>query len=70
VFSIFSAPEVLGLHAGSDVVVSGLTAQVMFQAVMTERERGGDILPEALGANNFAVHLSDEHGTLKQIVKH
>jgi ketosteroid isomerase-like protein len=49
-----------------DVVVSGSTAQVMFQAVMTGRETGGgDILPEALGTYNFEVHLSKEDGTWK-----
>jgi len=48
-----------------DVVVSGPTAQVMFQAVMTGRDMGGEILPEALGTFNFEVHLSKEDGTWK-----
>ena len=45
-----------------DVAVDGLTAQVLFQAVMTERS-SGDMLPEALGVYNFEVNLSKEHGT-------
>jgi hypothetical protein len=37
----------------------------MFQAVMTGRGTGGDILPEALGAYNFEVHLAKEDSAWK-----
>ncbi len=48
-----------------DVAVDGPAAQVVFQAVMTGRDTGGNILPDALGAYNFEVHLSKEDGTWK-----
>ena len=46
-------------------MVSRSAAQVMFQTVMTGHGTGGDILPDALGAYNFEVHLSKEDGTWK-----
>ena len=48
-----------------DVAVSGPTAWVMLQAVMTGRDTSGNILPEALGAFNFEIHLSKEDNTWK-----
>jgi hypothetical protein len=48
-----------------DVVVNGPTAQVIFQSVLSGRSTSGNILPEALGAYNFEVHLYKEDGTWK-----
>ncbi len=48
-----------------DVVVSGSTAQAMFQPVMTGRDTSGNILPEESGVYNFEVDLSREDGTWK-----
>jgi len=64
-YNFFRHQKVSVYMPNVDVVVSGLTAQVMFQVVMTGRDTGGDILPESHGAYNFEVRLSKEDSTWK-----
>ena len=64
-FYFFRHQKVSVYMPNLDVVVNGTVAQAMFQVVMTGRGTGGEILPDALGAYNFEVHLSKENGAWK-----
>ena len=64
-FYFFRHQKVSVYMPNIDIVVTGQTAKALFQAVLTGRgtgETAGGILPEALGAYNFEVHLSKAGG--------
>lgn len=62
-FYFFRHQKVSVYMPNIDVVVNGAEARALFQAILTGRgtgESAGTILPEALGAYNFEVHLKKE----------
>lgn len=64
-FYFFRHQKVSVYMPNIDIVVTGQTAKALFQAILTGRgtgESAGGILPEALGAYDFAVHLSKAGG--------
>jgi hypothetical protein len=67
-FYFFRHQKVSVYMPNIDIVVTGLTAKAIFQAILTGRgtgETAGGILPESLGAYNFEVILNKEDGAWK-----
>ncbi len=64
-FYFFRHQKVSVYMPNIDIAVTGQTAKARFQAILTGRgagESAGGVLPEALGAYNFEVHLSKAGG--------
>jgi len=67
-FYFFRHQKVAIYMPNIDVVVTGTAAKALFQAILTGRgagESAGNIIPEALGAYNFEVHMKKEDGQWK-----